>query len=315
MGQEHLDAGELLRDRKCSIGYLPQEIHPLREGTVFENMLSHLGPWTEADRRLKAVMKGLEAGRPAGPGRLRRRDGGVPRRRRLRDGGPRQGDPAGPGVLGRPARRAGRHPLRRLGDAAGPRRPARLRARPAPARRADQPPRPPQRQVVRGVPPLLPRRDPDHLPRPRLPRPGHHQDVRARAGQAPRLPRQLLGLPPAEGAPAGGPSGVVRRAAEEDPPDAGLRRSQPRQRRDRLAGPEPAQGDREDRADRRARRPTTPPCGSSSPSRLGAARSSPSSTTSASPTAPRSSTAASTWRSSGATRSSWSAPTAPARRR
>src|SRR5947209_3796737 len=64
MGQETLDGGELLRDRKCSIGYLPQEIHPLREGTVFECMLEHLGPWTVADRRLKAVMKGLEVGDP-----------------------------------------------------------------------------------------------------------------------------------------------------------------------------------------------------------------------------------------------------------
>src|SRR4051794_4331850 len=64
MGQDHLDGGELLRDRKCSIGYLPQEIHPLKHGTVFENMLAHLGPWTEADVRLKAVMAGLEVGDP-----------------------------------------------------------------------------------------------------------------------------------------------------------------------------------------------------------------------------------------------------------
>src|SRR3954451_16215105 len=64
MGREHRDAGRLIRDRKCSIGYLLQEIHPLREGTVFENMLAHLGPWTEADRRLKRVMEGLEAGDP-----------------------------------------------------------------------------------------------------------------------------------------------------------------------------------------------------------------------------------------------------------
>ena len=64
MGQESLDGGELLRDRKGSIGYLPQEIHPLREGSVFENMLQHLGPWTVADRRLKAVMKGLEENDP-----------------------------------------------------------------------------------------------------------------------------------------------------------------------------------------------------------------------------------------------------------
>src|SRR3954447_20628829 len=64
MGVDHLDGGELIKDRKCSVGYLPQEIHPLREGTVFENMLDHLGPWTEADRRLKAVMKGLEEGDP-----------------------------------------------------------------------------------------------------------------------------------------------------------------------------------------------------------------------------------------------------------
>ena len=64
MGQDHLDGGELLRDRKVSIGYLPQEIHPLRSGTVFENMLAHLGPWTEADVQLKAVMAGLEVGDP-----------------------------------------------------------------------------------------------------------------------------------------------------------------------------------------------------------------------------------------------------------
>ena len=64
MGQEHLDSGELLRDRKISIGYLPQEIHPLREGTVFEAMLGHLGPWTRADRQLKAVLAGMERGDP-----------------------------------------------------------------------------------------------------------------------------------------------------------------------------------------------------------------------------------------------------------
>ncbi len=63
-GEDHLDGGELIRDRKGSIGYLPQEIHPLKEGTVFENMLAHLGPWTEADRRLKVVMEGLQAGDP-----------------------------------------------------------------------------------------------------------------------------------------------------------------------------------------------------------------------------------------------------------
>ena len=236
MGQETLDAGEMLRDRKCSIGYLPQEIHPLREGTVFENMLDHLGPWTVADRRLKARHDRPGGGRPPGPGGLRRRHGGVPDRRRLRDGGAGQGDPARPRFLGRAARRAGRHPLRRLGDAAGPGRAARLRARPAPARRADQPPRPAERQVVRGVPPLLPRRHPDHLPRPRLPRPGHHQDLRARHGQALHVPRQLLRPHPAEGAPARGPPGVVRLAAEEDPADAGLRRPQPGQRRDRARG-------------------------------------------------------------------------------
>ena len=64
MGIDHLDGGELLRDRKISIGYLPQEIHPLKSGTVFENMLAHLGPWTEADRNLKEVMAGLEVGDP-----------------------------------------------------------------------------------------------------------------------------------------------------------------------------------------------------------------------------------------------------------
>jgi len=64
MGVDHLDGGEVRRDRKVSIGYLPQEIHPLKSGTVFENMLEHLGPWSEADKRIKAVMAGLESGDP-----------------------------------------------------------------------------------------------------------------------------------------------------------------------------------------------------------------------------------------------------------
>ncbi len=64
IGEEHLDGGEVLRDRKCSIGYLSQEIHPLREGTVFENMLAHLGPWTRADRWFKDVLKRMEEGDP-----------------------------------------------------------------------------------------------------------------------------------------------------------------------------------------------------------------------------------------------------------
>lgn len=64
IGEEHLDGGHALRDRKTSIGYLPQEIHPLREGTVFENMLAHLGPWTKADRWLKDVLRRMEDGDP-----------------------------------------------------------------------------------------------------------------------------------------------------------------------------------------------------------------------------------------------------------
>ncbi len=178
-------------------------------------------------------MAGPGDGRPEGARRLRRRDGGVRLGRRLRDGVAGQGDPARPRLLGPAARRAGRDPLGRLGDAAGARRPARVRARPAAARRADEPPRPAEREVVRGLPPVVPRRDPDHLPRPRLPRPGHHEDVRARAGQALRVSRQLLGVSSPEGAPARRASGVVRRPAEEAQADAGLRRPQPRERRDR----------------------------------------------------------------------------------
>ncbi len=64
MGVDHLDGGEIRRDRKVSVGYLAQEIHPLKSGSVFENMLQHLGPWTEADVKLKAVMAGLEVGDP-----------------------------------------------------------------------------------------------------------------------------------------------------------------------------------------------------------------------------------------------------------
>ncbi len=63
-GAETLDGGNFLRDRKCSVGYLPQEIHPLREGTVFEAMLEMLGPWSKADRWLKDVMTRMEDGDP-----------------------------------------------------------------------------------------------------------------------------------------------------------------------------------------------------------------------------------------------------------
>ena len=35
LGTEPLDGGDFMRDRKCSVGYLAQEIHPLKEGTVF----------------------------------------------------------------------------------------------------------------------------------------------------------------------------------------------------------------------------------------------------------------------------------------
>jgi ATP-binding cassette, subfamily F, member 3 len=64
LGTEPLDGGDFMRDRKCSVGYLAQEIHPLKEGTVFENMLKHLGPWTVANERLQKVMAGLETGDP-----------------------------------------------------------------------------------------------------------------------------------------------------------------------------------------------------------------------------------------------------------
>ena len=64
LGTEPLDGGDYMRDRKISIGYLPQEIHPLKEGTVFENMLKHLGPWTVANERYQKVMAGLETGDP-----------------------------------------------------------------------------------------------------------------------------------------------------------------------------------------------------------------------------------------------------------
>ncbi|MFM7319775.1 MAG: ABC-F family ATP-binding cassette domain-containing protein [bacterium] len=64
LGTEPLDAGDYMRDRKISIGYLPQEIHPLKEGTVFENMLKHLGPWTIANERYQKVMAGLETSDP-----------------------------------------------------------------------------------------------------------------------------------------------------------------------------------------------------------------------------------------------------------
>ncbi len=128
MGQDHLDGGEMLRDRKVSIGYLAQEIHPLNDGTVFENMLLHLGPWTAADLRLKKVMAGLEQGDPKA---LDDYDDAL--EAFLTAGGYEMEARAKAILLGlgfsvAEARRAGGLAFRRLGDAAGPGRDAGLRA-------------------------------------------------------------------------------------------------------------------------------------------------------------------------------------------
>ena len=123
--------------------------------------------------------------RPDRPRRAARR----PRRRA--DRGPRTRNPrrhhAHPGRLHR-SRPAGRRPLRRLAQAAGPGPRTGPPARPAAARRADQPPRPARHRLAgtaaAGRPLRLPRRHP---------RPGLSAGRRRRGHRdQPRLSRRLL---------------------------------------------------------------------------------------------------------------------------
>ena len=81
--------------------------------------------------------------------------------------------------------------LRRLADARRPRLPALLRARPAAARRAFEPPRPRGGAVARGFPPILSGDDRDRQPRARLPQQCRRPHPPPRSRQADALSRRL----------------------------------------------------------------------------------------------------------------------------
>ncbi len=232
MGVEHLDSGEVLRDRKCSIGYLPQEIHPLKEGTVFENMLAHLGPWTEADRRLKAVMAGwsratrkalddyddaMEAFVSAGGYEMESRAKAI-----LLGLGfsVSQLDAPVASLSGGWAMRlalggllAFEHDLLLLDE---------------PTNHLDLLSVKWFEDFLQSYPGaiLITCHDRDFLDRVIT------KTFELELGNLFTLSRQLLRVPPPEGPPAGRASGLVRRPAEEAQADAGLRRPQPRQCRD-----------------------------------------------------------------------------------
>src|SRR2546428_6582834 len=77
---------------------------------------------------------------------------------------------------------------RRLGDARAPGAVARAGARPADARRTDEPPRPRGIALVPGLSEELSRRDPDDFARPRVPQPTRWQHRRGPARQTGTLP-------------------------------------------------------------------------------------------------------------------------------
>ena len=315
MGSEHLDSGELLRDRKCSIGYLPQEIHPLREGTVFENMLDHLGPWTEADRRLKDGHD--RAWRTA----TRRRSTTTTTRWR------RSSPPAATRWRRAPRRscwawgsrsRSSTRPVATLSGGWAMRLAlGGLLAFEHDLLLLDEPTNHLDllsvkwfEEFLRSYPGaiLITCHDRDFLDRVIT------KTFELELGKLHAYPGNYSAyLPQKE-------HRLAVHQASFDAQQKKIRQMQDFVDRNRANAATAARAQSRLKAIEKIERIDAPAdrqlhrCGSSSPSRRGAARSSPSSTTSASPTARRSSTAGSTWRSSAATRSSSSGPTAPARR-
>ena len=176
-----------------------------------------------------------------------RRGAGRPRRRA--DRGARARNPgrhhAHAGRLHRP-RPAGRRPLRRLAQAAGPGPRTGPPARSAAARRADQPPRPAGHRLAGAAAAGRPVRLPGRHPRPGLPAGRRRRGDR----DQPRLPRRLL--------PRRRLLRRVRRAARgvsgRPGAAAGVGR-QPGAPRDGMAGPQGGGADAQGRLAHRRRRP------------------------------------------------------------
>ena len=141
--------------------------------------------------------------------------------------------------------------LRRLADAGGARGDPLLRAGPAPARRANQLPRPRRHAVARAISRALPAHGGRHQPRPRPAEHGgrfHRAPERQAADLLARRLRLLRAPVPRAADPAGQTPGEAGGRAQAH---AGVRRPLPRQGFQGTAGAIAAEGDRAARADRR----------------------------------------------------------------
>ena len=88
-GEDAPDAGEVHRTGSLTVGYLPQEVETIREGTVLRVVLDGASEVVEVERRLRALEAELAQARAGDPkaeaataayGDLRHRFGDVPRR-------------------------------------------------------------------------------------------------------------------------------------------------------------------------------------------------------------------------------------------
>ncbi len=182
-----------------TVGYLSQEpqLDPAKDvkGNVMDGVHevqaildqynAVMAKWSDPDADYEAI--GRRAERARGQDQRRRR---LERRAQRRD---RDGGPALPA-----RRRRGRDALRRR-EAPGGARPAAAQApRPAPPRRADEPPRRRVGRVARALPRRLRGHGRRRHPRSLLPRQRRQVDPRARPGEGSPLLGQLLGLARAE---------------------------------------------------------------------------------------------------------------------
>ena len=143
-----------------------------------------------------------------------------------------------------PRRRRRVRPVRRREAAGGPVQAPAAGARPAAARRADQPPRRGVRALARAAPGEVPRHRRRRHPRPVLPRQRRPVDPRARPRTRVPVRGQLLDLPRGQGRPHEGRGPEGRQAPEAAPRGAGVGALQRQGAPDEVQGaPGPLRGD------------------------------------------------------------------------
>ena len=212
VGETSLQGGELAFAKDTRVA-LHDQRPPRGQGlSLREYALSGAGDLVAIEEELgrleQAMAGGDHAARDAAP--LQRRAGAARARRRLGVARPRRLDRARARLRRRRPRPAARHVLRWRADARLARPRAVRRPRPAPARRADEPPRRREPRVARAGADVARRgRDP-RCARPLVPRGGDDRRARARRPEAVLLRRALACLAAREGRPGLGRGDAAR---------------------------------------------------------------------------------------------------------